>query len=75
MDHLVKSPDELQLLQMNLLSSSQHKKAVQRRSFEVILAIYEQLYEGVFNPKNLYEDPSSIFNKSPEVLKKTLLSL
>lgn len=72
MDYLLASPDSMLLPQINLLSSSKHKKAVQKRAFDVLLAIYKQLYENVHNPVNLYEDPNSILNKTPEDFLKML---
>lgn len=70
LDNLGSSPDSLLLPQITLLLSSQHKKAIQRRSFDVLLAIYKQLYEAVQNPVNLYENPKSILYKTPEELVK-----
>ncbi|XP_022916394.1 conserved oligomeric Golgi complex subunit 6 [Onthophagus taurus] len=68
LDSLSTSPDALLLPQITLLLSSQHKKAIQKRSFDVMLAIYKQLYEAVHNPVNLYENPVGILSKSPEEL-------
>ncbi|KAF7264303.1 hypothetical protein GWI33_000328 [Rhynchophorus ferrugineus] len=68
LDHFAAQPDSILLPQINLLLSSMHKKAVQKRSFDVLLAIYKQLYEAVHNPVNLYEDPNSILDKTPEDL-------
>lgn len=68
LDNLGSSPDSLLLPQITLLLSSQHKKAVQRRSFDVLLAIYKQLYEAVHNPVNLYENPQNILYKTPDEL-------
>ncbi|KRT86877.1 hypothetical protein AMK59_911 [Oryctes borbonicus] len=70
LDNLGSSPDSLLLPQITLLLSSQHKKAVQRRSFDVLLAIYKQLYEAVHNPSNLYENPKTILYKTPDELAK-----
>lgn len=65
-------PDMVMLPQITLLSSSKHRLAVQKRAFEVLLAIYKQLYEGVHNPANQYQNPESILNRTPEELKKML---
>ncbi|XP_017780068.1 PREDICTED: conserved oligomeric Golgi complex subunit 6 [Nicrophorus vespilloides] len=73
MDTLATKPESMLLPQINLLSSSQHKKSVQKRAFDVLIAIYKQLYEAVYNPANLYENPETIFNKSPDELL-TLMS-
>ncbi|EFA00369.1 conserved oligomeric Golgi complex subunit 6 [Tribolium castaneum] len=72
LDYLLASPDSVLLPQINLLLSSKHKKAVQKRAFDVLLAIYKQLYEGVHNPDNLYENPGSILSKTPDELMKML---
>lgn len=64
----VSKPDSLLIPQINLLASSQHKKAVQKRSFLVLLAIYKQLYDAVHNPGNLYDNPESILSITPEKL-------
>lgn len=72
LDSLVMVPDSVLLPQINLLSSSKHKKTVQKRAFDVLLAIYKQLYEGVHNPKNLYENPKDILSRTPEELAKQL---
>ncbi|CAH0546527.1 unnamed protein product [Brassicogethes aeneus] len=68
LNDLIANPDSALLPQINLLSSSKHKKAVQKRSFEVLLAIYKQLYESVYNPESQYENPQDILNISPEEL-------
>lgn len=65
-------PDMVILPQITLLSSSKHRLSVQKRAFEVLLAIYNQLYEGVHNPVNQYQNPESILNRTPEDLKKML---
>lgn len=70
LDNLAVQPDSILLPQINLLLSSKHKKAVQKRSFAVLLAIYKQLYEAVHNPANLYDNPSEILSRTPEELNK-----
>ncbi|KAI4471260.1 component of oligomeric golgi complex 6 [Holotrichia oblita] len=70
LNNLGSSPDSLLLPQITLLLSSQHKKALQKRSFDVLLATYKQLYEAVHNPANLYENPNSILYKTPDELAK-----
>lgn len=37
-------PDVLLLPQVNLLQSNAHRSTVQKRSFNVIIAIYKQIY-------------------------------
>lgn len=66
-------PDMLLLPQISLLQSSTHRTTTQRRSFELIAAIYRQLYDACYDPKNLYQNPSSIFARSPDELLKKLI--
>lgn len=68
LDHLSAQPDTILLPQINLLLSSKHKKSVQKRSFDLLLAIYKQLYEAVYNPANQYENPVGILSKTPDEL-------
>lgn len=68
LDNLSTQPDSILLPQIGLLLSSKHKKAVQKRSFAVLLAIYRQLYDAVHNPVNQYENPEEILSKTPEEL-------
>lgn len=72
LDSLAVMPDMVILPQITLLSSSKHRLSVQKRAFEVLLAIYKQLYEGIHNPVNQYQNPESILNRTPEDLKKML---
>lgn len=48
MDSFVEMPDVLLLPQVNLLQSSAHRSTVQKRSFNVIIAIYKQIYGKFF---------------------------
>ncbi|XP_061937282.1 conserved oligomeric Golgi complex subunit 6 isoform X2 [Apis cerana] len=68
-------PDVLLLPQISLLQSSNHRSIVQKRSFEVIGAIYKQLYESCHDPKNLYQNANSLFSRTPEDLLQTLISV
>lgn len=70
--HLAQCPDNILLPQINLLTSSKHKKEVQKRSFSVLIVIYTQLYKAVHDPKNNYENPHLILNKPSEELEKIL---
>lgn len=72
LDGLIMTPDSALLPQIHLLTSSKHKKAIQKRAFDVLLAIYKQLYEGVYDPVNLYENPQNILSTKPEELIKLL---
>lgn len=59
-------PDVLLLPQISLLQSANHRLVTQRRSFEVLGAIYKQLYEACHDPKNLYQNPKNLFTRTPE---------
>lgn len=72
-DMFLVSPDLYMLPQLNLLLSHTHKSFVKKRSFEVILAIYDQLYKSVHDPINLYVDPENIVRRSPDEVKQLLL--
>ncbi|OXU30760.1 hypothetical protein TSAR_013226 [Trichomalopsis sarcophagae] len=67
-------PDVLLLPQISLLQSSTHRTNTQRRAFEVIGAIYKQLYDACHEPKNLYQNPGSLFGHTPEELLKMLFA-
>lgn len=58
-------PDILLLPQVNLLQSSMHRATVQKRSFSVIVAIYQQLYDRVHDPANGYQESEKIFVRTP----------
>ena len=67
-------PEVLLLPQISLIQSSAHRITVQKRSFEVMGAIYRQLYEACHEPKNLYQNPNSLFNHAPDELLNLLIS-
>lgn len=52
LDSFLEMPDVLLLPQVNLLLSSAHRSTVQKRSFNVIIAIYKQIYGSYFIPRN-----------------------
>lgn len=64
--------DILLLPQVSLIQSNIYRTTTQRRSFEIIGAIYKQLYEACHKPENLYQNPYSLFNRTPEELSKVL---
>lgn len=69
---MLEVPDMLLLPQILLLTSGDHRNLVQKRSFEVLVAIYKQLYEAVYNKENGYQNPGVIFNRSPDDLATVL---
>ncbi|KAI8127146.1 Conserved oligomeric Golgi complex subunit 6 [Lucilia cuprina] len=72
MDAFLEMPEVLLLPQIQLIMSSSHRTAVQKRSFNVIVAIYKQIYERIHDPENGFEHPESIFSKTPQQVAKIL---
>lgn len=72
MDAFLEMPDVLLLPQINLLLSSTHRSTVQKRSFNVIITIYKQIYERIHDPESGYESPESFFSKTPEQVAELL---
>lgn len=72
MDDFLEMPEMLLLPQVQLLMSSAHRNAVRKRAFNVIVAIYKQIYERVHDPVNGFENPSAIFCKTPDQVAKIL---
>lgn len=72
-DLFLVTPDVYMLSQLNLLISQTHKTCVKKRAFDVIMAIYEQLYQAIYEPKNGYLEPQSIVRRTPNEVKKLLV--
>ncbi|CAB3250114.1 unnamed protein product [Arctia plantaginis] len=72
-DMFLVSHDVYMLQQLNLLLSHTHKSTVKKRAFEVIFAIYAQLYQAVHDPSNCYADPHTIVRRKPEEVNKLLV--
>ncbi|XP_059482934.1 conserved oligomeric Golgi complex subunit 6 [Neocloeon triangulifer] len=72
LDSFLSMPDILLLPQIRLLQSSTFRKVVQKRSCEVIAAIYKQLYQAVHDPANLYQNPSILMPRKPEQVLELL---
>nr|CAD7586319.1 unnamed protein product [Timema genevievae] len=73
LDSFLVMPDMLMLQQIGFLLSGTHRSIVQRRSFEVIAAIYKQLYEAVHNPENRYQNPELLMPRTPEDVHQLIL--
>lgn len=69
-DEFLEMPDILFLPQVNLLIAASHREAVQKRSFNVIHAIYKQLYERVMDPESGFD--ASLFQKTPDMVLEML---
>ncbi|XP_055386752.1 conserved oligomeric Golgi complex subunit 6 [Condylostylus longicornis] len=65
-------PEILLLPQISLLLSSNHRQLVQKRSFNVIIAIYKQMYERI-QESAYHTDVASVKLKTPEEISKILL--
>lgn len=72
-DLFLVSPDTYMLPQLNLLLSQAHKSLVKKRSFEVILAVYSQLFQAIFEPANGYIEPNTVVRRTPDEVKKLLM--
>ena len=65
-DAFLVAPDDYLLPQIRLLTSSSHKKAIGKRSLQLVIATYKQLYEAVHDAQNQYNNPDVLMNKTPE---------
>ncbi|KAH8401293.1 hypothetical protein KR009_004438 [Drosophila setifemur] len=74
MDAFLELPDVLLLPQVQLIMSSSHRATVQKRSFNVIVAIYKQIYERVHDPANGFEQPDQLLHRTPEQVAHILTS-
>ncbi|XP_049291517.1 conserved oligomeric Golgi complex subunit 6-like [Anopheles funestus] len=72
LEQFLQTPEILLVPQVNLLISSGHRATVQKRSFNVIIAIYRQIYERINDPKNGYNNPETILPKTPEQVAEKL---
>ncbi|XP_017147045.1 conserved oligomeric Golgi complex subunit 6 [Drosophila miranda] len=66
LDAFLELPDVLLLPQVQLIMSSSHRATVQKRAFNVIVAIYKQIYERVHDPANGFEQPDQLLHKTPD---------
>ena len=65
-DQFLVASDDYLLPQIRLLTSSSHKKAISKRSLQLVTATYKQLYEAVHDAKNQYNNPDQLMNKTPD---------
>lgn len=72
-DSFLVSADLYILPQLTLLLSHSHKTLVKKRAFEVISAVYTQLYQAIHDPKNGYTDPQAVIRRTPDEVNKLLL--
>uniref|UniRef100_A0A182LWZ2 Conserved oligomeric Golgi complex subunit 6 n=1 Tax=Anopheles culicifacies TaxID=139723 RepID=A0A182LWZ2_9DIPT len=72
LEQFLQTPEILLVPQVNLLISSGHRGTVQKRSFNVIIAIYRQIYERINDPQNGYANPETILSKTPEQVAELL---
>lgn len=69
------NPGIVLLPQMNYLLSNTYRSKIQHRAYEVIIAVYKQLYKYVHDPANMYKDPSVLMPQSPEEIQQILLCI
>lgn len=70
-ENFASMPELLLLPQVTCLLSSTHRVTVQKRSIQVIVAIYTQLYNAVNDPSNGYPDSMNL--KPPKEISEVLL--
>ena len=70
--NFAKSKEKFGLSQISLLTSSNNKILIQKRSFEVICAIYKKLHNCIFDQANQYEKPENILTIPPDDLMDLL---
>ncbi|XP_034941997.1 conserved oligomeric Golgi complex subunit 6 [Chelonus insularis] len=66
--------DSFLLPQIGLLQNTNHRSMTLKRSFQVIGAIYKQLYDACHDPENLYENLDKLFIRTPNELIEKLIS-
>lgn len=71
LDAFIECPEMLILPQVNLLISASHVSTVQKRAFNVIVAIYKQLYERIHSGD--YQNPDQLLSKTPDQVQKMLV--
>lgn len=72
LDAFLEIPEVLLIPQINLLQSNSHRSTIQKRSFNVLISMYKQIYEKVFDPKNNYQNPESLLSRTPDQLAAIL---
>lgn len=70
LDAFIECPEMLILPQVNLLQSTNHSTTIQKRAFNVIIAIYKQLYERIHSGD--YASPEQLLSKTPEEVQNIL---
>lgn len=73
-DMFILSPDIYFLPQLALLLSHTHRVTITKRTFEVIVAIYDQLLKEIYNPVNNYNDPQTIAQHTAEEVQSRLVN-
>lgn len=71
-DQFLEMPEMLLLPQVNLLISTAHRNTVQKRAYNVILAIYKQLYDRIMDTVADENYSDNLFNKTPEEVAELL---
>ncbi|KAK0177613.1 hypothetical protein PV328_001649 [Microctonus aethiopoides] len=74
LESLLLMPESFLLPQISLLQNSTYRSTALKRSFQVIGAIYKQLYEACHEPKNDYQNPDGLFARTPDELLEKLIS-
>ncbi|XP_013389501.1 conserved oligomeric Golgi complex subunit 6-like [Lingula anatina] len=72
-DSFLSTPDGYILQQCSLLQSTTVRETTRKRSMELIVSAYEELYTAITNPQNGYKDPQNLMPRTPEQVKHLLI--
>ncbi|XP_012285041.1 conserved oligomeric Golgi complex subunit 6 [Orussus abietinus] len=73
LDMFCMTSDMYFLPQTYLLQSTTHRREAYKRPLKVVAAIYKQLYDACHEPKNLYQNPETLFTRTPDEWLKALI--
>lgn len=74
LESFLEMPDLFLLPQINLLMSNAHRLTIQKRSFSVIVAIYEQIYQRIHDPNSGFDNPHLILIRTPAEISNVIPS-
>ncbi|XP_013406875.1 conserved oligomeric Golgi complex subunit 6 [Lingula anatina] len=72
-DSFLSTPDGYILQQCSLLQSTTVRETTRKRSMELIVSAYEELYTAITAPQNGYKDPQNLMPRTPEQVKHLLI--
>ncbi|XP_065226568.1 conserved oligomeric Golgi complex subunit 6 [Planococcus citri] len=74
LENFTHSPSSIMLPQITFIANNAQREKILKRSYEVIVAVYKQLYDCVYEPTNLYRDPKTLMPHSPQYIQEVLMS-